>query len=194
MNQKKELWRNQTLVNRTWSDSMIATEYYTLIKFTVFNYKERMETIQNPLLHLFSHCMELIYKEVCLMGIQCSYIKGDIEKIRKGHDLKKLSIIFKKICIKITKERYCSKKDRNLLKNRVIPNHMKLCKVLATETTTYRYFAKYDKIGKIKGKSVPFTKDEESPNIMELFPLFDDCYSSVSYVLEILYYMFPMEE
>lgn len=46
MNALSELWRNQTLVNRVWSDSMIATEYYTLIRFIVESYKERMETIQ----------------------------------------------------------------------------------------------------------------------------------------------------
>ena len=31
-------------------------------------------------------------------------------------------------------------------------------------------------------KSISFVNDEDSPNIQELFPLFDDCHSSVSYV------------
>ena len=58
MNALSELWRNQTLLNRDGSDSMIATEYHTLIRFIIENYKERMETIQCPLLHLIRHCIE----------------------------------------------------------------------------------------------------------------------------------------
>ena len=186
MNALSELWRNQTLVNRVGSDSMIATEYYTLIKYVVENYKERMETIQCPLLHLICHCIELKYKEVDLFALQHSYVSGDVEKTRKGHDLQKLSSMFIDVCKKITNENSCSNEDKDLFVNRVIPNHIKLCDILAGSTTTYRYFAKYDKNGNMMKKSISFVNDEDSPNIQELFPLFDDCYSSASYVSYIL--------
>ena len=194
MNNLSELWRNQTLVNRVGSDSMIATEYYTLVKYIVENYNERMETIQCPLLHLICHCMELKYKEVNLHALQHSYIIGDIESTRKGHDLQKLSSIFTDICKKIINEDNCSDDDKDLLENRVIPNHIDLCNMLDASTTTYRYFAKYDKNGNMTNKSISFVNDEDSPNIQELFPLFDDCYSSASYVSYILDILLPSEQ
>lgn len=185
MNDKVEHWRNQTLVNRTRSNAMIATEYYTLIKYLVENYKERMETIQNPLLYLFSHCMELTYKEINLYALNHSYINGNIEKTIHGHDLRKLSSMFVKLCRKLSQENCCSDEDKKII-DKIIPNHIKLCETLATTTTTYRYIAKYDNNGNIKGKSVPFQNDNESPNIQELYPLFESCYFSASRVLEIL--------
>ena len=194
MNNLSELWRNQTLVNRVGSDSMIATEYYTLVKYVVENYNERMETIQCPLLHLICHCIELKYKEVNLFALQHSYVNGDVEKTRKGHDLQKLSSLFIDVCQKITNEDSCSNEDKDLFVNRVIPNHIKLCDILAASTTTYRYFAKYDKNGNVKNKSIPFVNDKESPNIQELFPIFEDCYSSIIYVSSILDYLFPIEQ
>lgn len=194
MNALSELWRNQTLVNRVRSDSMIATEYYTLIKYVIENYNERMETIQCPLLHLICHCIELKYKEVNLFALQHSYVSGNVEKARKGHDLQKLSSMFIDVCKKIANEDSCSDEDKNLFVNRVIPNHIKLCDILAASTTTYRYFAEYDKNGNMKNKSIPFINDEESPNIKELFPIFEDCYSSMIYVSYILDYLFPIEQ
>ena len=187
MNDKVEHWRNQTLVNRTRSNEMIATECYTLVKYIVENYKERMETIQNPLLHLFSHCMELTYKEINLYALNHSYINGNIEKTIHGHDLRKLSSMFVKLCRKLSQENCCSDEDKKII-DKIIPNHIKLCETLATTTTTYRYIENYDNNGNIKGKSVPFQNDNESPNIQELYPLFKDCYSSASYVSYILEY------
>ena len=194
MNALSELWRNQTLVNRVGSDSMIATEYYTLVKYVVENYKERMETIQCPLLHLFCHCIELKYKEVNLFALQHSYINGDIEKTRKGHDLQKLSSMFTDVCKNIINEESCSNEDKDILKNKVIPNHLKLCNILAASTTTYRYFAEYDRHGNMKNKSISFVNDEESPNIQELFLIFEVCYSSIIYISSILDYLFPTEQ
>lgn len=186
MNDKVEHWRNQTLVNRTRSNEMIATECYTLVKYIVENYKERMETIQNPLLHLFSHCMELTYKNVNLYALSHSYINGNIGKTIHEHDLGKLSSMFVKLCRKLSQENCCSDEDKKIFENEIIPNHIKLSKILATTTTTYRYIAKYDNNGNIKGKSVPFQNDNESPNIQELYPLFEYCYFSACWVLEIL--------
>lgn len=194
MNALSELWRNQTLVNRVWSDSVIATEYYTLIRFIVESYKERMETIQCPLLHLICHCIELKYKEINLFALQHSYISGDVEKTRKGHDLQKLSSMFTDVCKNIINEESCSNEDKDILKNKVIPNHLKLCNILAASTTTYRYFAEYDRNGNMKNKSISFVNDEESPNIQELFPIFEVCYSSIIYISSILDYLFPTEQ
>lgn len=61
--ERAEHWRNQTLINRTNNENIIG-EYRTLIEFIMRNYTERIETIQNPLLHLISHCMELQYKHL----------------------------------------------------------------------------------------------------------------------------------
>lgn len=189
-----EHWRNQTLVNRVRSDSMIATEYYTLVKYVVENYNDRMETIQCPLLHLICHCIELKYKEVNLHALQHSYINGDIESTRKGHDLKKLSFIFIDICKKIKNEDSCSDYDKDVLENRVIPSHIDLCNMLNASTTTYRYFAKYDKNGNMMNKSISFVNDDDSPNIQKLLPLFNDCYSSASYVSNILDILLSSEQ
>lgn len=194
MNALSELWRNQTLVNRAWCDSIIATEYYTLIKYIVSNYKERMETIQCPLLHLICHCIELKYKEVNLFALQHSYVSGDMEKTRKGHNLQILSSMFADVCNEILNENSCSTDDKDWVVNRILPNHIKLCLILAASTTTYRYFAEYDKNGNIKNKNIPFVNDVESPNIQELFPVFEDCYHSTNRVSEILEYLFPTEQ
>lgn len=183
---KIERWRNQTLVNRTKDDFSIATEYYTLVNFIIENYKQRMETIQNPLLHLISHCMELKYKDVLLFAIQKSYIKEDLEKIRKGHNLQRLCEIFISLCEKVSHEPSCADDDKDLIANRIIPNHQKLASILKSDTTTYRYSAKYDRKGDIKGKGNPFVNDEESPNIQDAYSLFNDCYLSSTYILFIL--------
>ena len=193
MNPKLETWRNQTLVNRVVSDATIATEYYVLIKYIVTNYQERMETIQCPLLHLISHCMELVYKEVNMYALQHSYIVGDVEKTRKGHNLQKLSEIFIKICNSIVQENCVSDNNRDLLQNEIIPKHNKICDILAADTTLYRYSARYDRNGNMLGKSSPFESDEDSPNIQELFPLFEDCYSSVCYIYDCLTFLCPAE-
>jgi len=132
--------------------------------------------------------MELKYKEVNLHALQHSYISGDVEKTRKGHDLQKLSSMFIDVCQKIMNEDSCSDEDKDLFVNKVITNHIKLCETLAASTTTYRYFAEYDKNGNVKNKSIPFVNDKESPNIQELFPIFEECYSSIIYVSSILDY------
>lgn len=193
MNNLSEHWRNQTLANRVCSDSMIATEYYTLIKYIIANYKERMETIQCPLLHLICHCIELMYKEVNLFALKHLYIKGNFEKTRKGHNLQILSLMFTDVCKKIIDDGHLPVDDKEVFQNRIIPNHAKLCKILAASTTTYRYFAEYDKNGNMKNKSIPFVEDEESPNIQELSPIFEDCYSSIGYVSFILDNLFSAE-
>lgn len=193
MNPKLEYWRNQTLVNRVCSDAIIATEYYVLIKYIVENYSQRMETIQCPLLHLISHCMELSYKEVNTFALQNSYINGNLEQTRKGHDLQKLSEIFIKICDKIVLEESCSIEDRALLTDKVIRNHTRLCSILAADTTLYRYYAKYDRNGNMLGESSPFKNDDESPNIQKLFPLFEDCYSSACYIHDKLMNLYSTE-
>ena len=183
---KIERWRNQTLVNRTKDDFSIATEYYTLINFIIENCKQRMETIQNPLLHLISHCMELKYKDVLLFAIQKSYIKEDLEKTRKRHDMQRLCEIFISLCEKVSQEPSCTDDDKDLITNRIIPNHQKLVSILKSDTTTYRYSAKYNRKGDIVDKGNPFVNDEESPNIQDVYSLFKDCYSSSTYLLYIL--------
>ena len=94
----------------------------------------------------------------------------------------------------IINEESCSNEDKDILKNKVIPNHLKLCNILAASTTTYRYFAEYDRNGNMKNKSISFVNDEESPNIQELFPIFEVCYSSIIYISSILDYLFPTEQ
>lgn len=187
---KIERWRNQTLVNRTKDDFSIAREYYTLVNFIIENYNQRMETIQNPLLHLISHCMELKYKDVLLFAIQRSYIKEDLENTRKGHNMQRLCEIFISLCEKVSQEPSCTDEDKDLIANQIIPNHKKLVSILKSDTTTYRYSARYNGKGDIGGKGNPFVNDEESPNIQDVYSLLEDCYSSTTYLLYILEVLF----
>lgn len=175
MENKLEYWRNQTLVNRTSTNTTVAVEYYTLAKFIMNNYKDRMETIQNPLLHIISHCLELALKEVIIFAINNNYIDKQRNTIIHEHNLEKLVEILLSIFHKISIENCCSLEDKNLFSNKIPTKFNRIVDILKTETTTYRYAEKLDKQGKTIGKGHPFMNDGESANILELKNLFEDC-------------------
>lgn len=194
MENKLEYWRNQTLVNRTSTNTTVAVEYYTLAKFIMNNYKDRMETIQNPLLHIISHCLELTLKEVIIFAIDNNYINKRHNTIIHEHNLEKLVEILLLIFHKISIENYCSPEDKDLFSNKIPTKFNRIVDILKTETTTYRYAEKLDKQGKTVGKGHPFINDGESANILELKNLFEDCYSAICYTDYVLNYMFPEQE
>jgi hypothetical protein len=183
---KKERWRNQTLVNRVSSNNVIAIEYYTLASFVVDKYECRMETIQNPLLHIISHCLELRIKSIIEFSIDKKYISENKEKIIHEHDLKKLATYLKKIYIKISKEANCSAEDKAYFE-KDFPSCIDTIKeMLKVDTTTYRYAHKVSKEGMIAKSGHSFKEDGESPNILDVYPLFKDCYNQITYAEYVL--------
>jgi len=190
---KWEFWRNQTLVNRVKDNSTIAVEYYTLIRFIVNEYKGRMETIQNPLLHLISHCVELSYKELIDYAISVGYIKADDEQILHSHKL--LSLIPKvfEIFQKLASEQSCSDTDRILFTKTFVNSNEKLVSLLKANTITYRYaFSRSRNKNKDKQfTSDLFESDKDSPNILEVYDLFDTCYNSLAYSSYMIDILFP---
>lgn len=190
---KWELWRNQTLVNRVKDNSTIALEYYTLIKYIVKEYKGRMESIQNPLLHLISHCIELSYKELIKDAIGDGYIKIKNAQLSHSHILSALLPLVIKVFQKLASEQSCSPNDRILLSCTFINAHNRLIDTLKVDTITYRYAYSLSskKNEDIKYTSNSFSSDMDSPNIIELFNLFELCYNSVAYASYILDMMFP---
>lgn len=193
MGNKFEYWRNQTLVNRTSTNNIVAIEYFTLAKFVMDNYKDRMEIIQNPLLHIISHCLELSIKEVIIFAINNNYIKC-CKKIIHEHNLEKLVEILLLIFHNISIENCCSLEDKEIFSNKLPAKFNRIVDILKTETTTYRYAEKLDKQGKIIGRGHPFKDDGESANILELKNLFEDCYSAICYTSYVLDFMFPEQE
>ena len=193
---KWELWRNQTLVNRVKDNSTIAVEYYTLITFIVKEYKNRMETIQNPLLHLISHCIELSYKELIEDAISVGYVKANDEQLLHSHKLLSLLPKVLEIFEKIASEQSCPDCDKILFSKTFADSNQKLVDILKTNTITYRYaFSR----SRNKNKDVQFTadlfeSDKDSPNILEVYDLFDTCYDSLAYSSYILDVMFPERE
>ena len=191
-----ELWRNQTLVNRVKDNTTIAVEYYTLINFIVKEYKNRMETIQNPLLHLISHCLELSYKELIEDAISVGYIKVNDEQLIHSHKLLSLLPIVLEIFQKLASEQSCSDADIILFTKTFVNSNEKLVSLLKTNTITYRYaFSRSRDKNKDKHfTSDLFESDKDSPNILEVYDLFDTCYDSLAYSSYILDVMFPEME
>lgn len=187
-NTKLEDWRNQTLVNRTRADYEIATEYYNLVQFVVDNYTtQRFEVIQNPLLHLMSHCIEIRYKDTLLYAIDnypnWTYSK---ESVIHSHDLSDLCSRFIDLCGRLLNDTNISNDDKALITQTIIPNNQKLTDILKTNTTSYRYAKDLSRKGIVKGSGTPFLTDEESPNIREVYPLFRDCNLSIVYILTLI--------
>lgn len=185
---KIEHWRLQTLTNRISSNEDIAREYFTLANFVIDNYKERMEAIQAPLLHIISHCMELACKSVINDAIEASIIKASVEeKIIHEHNLGKFLSHIKMILKSVTKQ--INEEEKVYFVN-FQQSILRLFEILQTNTTSYRYSHRIDKEGNIKAKSLPFNDDYESPNIGEVIILFNDCYealSAISYIISTLY-------
>ena len=189
---KWELWRNQTLVNRVKDNSTIAVEYYTLINFIVKEYKNRMEIIQNPLLHLISHCIELSYKELIEFVNSVGYIKGNNDQLLHSHKLSTLLPIVIEVFQKLAFEQLCPDSDRGIFTGRFVDSNQKLVNMLKTNTITYRYA--FSRSKDIQLTANLFQSDKDSPNILEVYDLFDTCYNSLAYSLFILDMMFPERE
>lgn len=185
-----ENWRNQTLVNRVNNDATLATEYYVMVKYVVENYKLRFETIQNPLLHLMSHCLEIRYKETLQYAadyyLDDATLKKGIRAIIHKHDLPKLCTRFVDVCNCLQNEICISDEGKNLLKNTIIPENQRIASILKSDTTAYRYTKKISRKGDVKGRGCPILTDDESPNIQEVYPLFENCNISIAYVLTLL--------
>lgn len=185
---KIEHWRLQTLTNRISSNEDIAREYYTLANFVIDNYKERMETIQAPLLHIISHCMELACKSVITDAIDASIIKASVaETIVHNHTLRNFLPHIKKIIKSVTKQ--ISNEERMHFTD-IQQSLQRLFEILQTNTASYRYSHSIDADGNIKHKSLPFNEDYESPNIGEVKILFNESYmalSAISCIITTLY-------
>ena len=189
---KWELWRNQTLVNRVRDNSTIAVEYYTLINYIVNEYKGRMETIQNPLLHLISHCVELSYKELIEFAIRIGYIKTHNEQLLHSHNLISLLPVVLEIYGNLASEQACPDSDRELFSKKFVDSNKSLVNILKTNTITYRYaFSRSrDKKKDIQFTADLFESDTDCPNIINVYKLFDTCYDSIAYSAYILDMMF----
>ncbi len=191
MNAKHENWRNQTLVNRVSSNEDIAREYYTLAKYIFTEFNGRMECIQTPLLHIASHCIELSIKSVLEYVYHHQYIALNFSKIVHSHSFKVLIPFVIKVFNKISKEHFCSKDDKDLFAN-TFPSLIKqLGDTLQANVTSYRYAYNLDKQGRAVCRSVPFINDNDSPNILTLSEIFENCYSALSYTLHILELIIP---
>lgn len=191
MNKNYECWRNQTLVNRVNSDNDIAREYYTLASYLFKHYEERMETIQTPLLHIVSHCIELSIKSVLESACRNGYIVIDTESFIHSHSLIDLSSFIYQIFNKIANDPSCPSEDKQLFSSDFPLAFQRLNDILQTDVPSYRYANKIDRKGNIKGKALPFLEDKDSPNILELSNIFDTCYSSLSYITYIFDFIFP---
>lgn len=186
-NTRKEDWRNQTLVNRVNADFSIATEYYNLVQFVVESYSQRFEVIQNPLLYLISHCIELRYKDTLLFATDnypnCTFTK---ESFIHSHNLSDLCARFVNLCSIMQNDADVSDEDKSLITQTIIPNNQKLVGILQANTTTYRYSKDLNRKGVVKGNGSPFSTDEVSPNIKETFPLFKDCNLSIVHIMDLM--------
>ena len=190
---KWELWRNQTLANRVKDNSTIAIEYYTLIKFIVKEYDGRMETIQNPILHLISHCIELSYKELIEHAVTCGYLQHNLSQLKHSHKLSSLLPLILEIFQKLGLEDSCPDSDKCLFTKTFVDSHNRLIEILKADVINYRYAYS---ISRNINKDVTFTansfkSDMDSPNIIEVSDLFDICYDSLSYTSYIFDMMFP---
>ena len=84
----------------------------------------------------------------------------------------------------------CINQDIDMIKS--LPELFQgLSKVLCVEASSYRYAYSIDKKQCVKTKSSPFTKDNESPNIKALWPLFKESYYASLYTIMLLDYLCP---
>ncbi|WP_243348441.1 hypothetical protein [Parabacteroides sp. FAFU027] len=189
--ERKEHWRNQTLVNRVRDNSNIAVEYLTLINFIRNEYKGRIEPIQNPFLHLISHCIELTYKRTLQLAIECKCINIQISSIIHEHALSELLPITLSLFEKISQDNNCSEDDKLLYATEFPQAHKQLIAILKANVTTYRYAMKVNKKGVVTEKGHPFVDDYDSPNMLDVLKLFETCYNSLIYTDYILDFLFP---
>lgn len=155
------------------------------------NYKERMELIQNPLLHIISHCIELTIKETICFAINCSYINGKLNDIVHCHSAKALLPYLLEVFKKIGAEELCNDNDKYDFTNKFPTLSTRLINTLKTDTTSYRYAFKINKKGDYVTKGHEFCNDEDSPNIIEIKTTFMDFYDAITYTKYILDYLFP---
>ena len=180
--EKKEIWRNQTLVNRDHCDSQILVEYYSLINFIKENYKDgRFEVIQCPCLHLISHSIELFYKMVLERACDYHIIALKKESFIHCHDICDLKDYVLKIFDFLSNEPSCSSIDQSYFKTDFVSFHNSLCNCLQSSVATYRYAFNRNRKGEVLQHAIPFQKDVDSPNMLEVFDLFEKCYTSLSY-------------
>ena len=171
---KKEKWRNQTFLDTARTNGQIAGEYYRLVIFIKENYNLRYEQIQNPVLHIISHSVELFYKELLEKAVNCGIVNLKKNDFLHSHDLdnlcEKVIEVFKKLSKNSDQqEEVILSKDMPLI-------HKKLSNLLKTDTTKYRYVNRLDKEGNIKQMSPNETI--ESPNMIDVYDLYEDCISS----------------
>lgn len=190
-NNRIEYWRNQTLINRIESDDDIAREYFALIEFVINNYSERMETIQAPLLHLISHCLELKTKAIVQTAVNNGYVEEcHYQVVAHSHKLQDLVAEVSVVLSKMTKDHHYSSEDTDMIKS--LPEIFQgLSKVLCVEASSYRYAYSLNKKQCANTKSPPFTEDNESPNIKTLWPLFKESYYASLYTIMLLDYLSP---
>lgn len=152
---------------------------------------ERMETIQAPLLHIISHCMELACKSVINDAIGAAIIKASVEKtIIHDHTLLNFLAHIKKILKSVTKQ---MNKEEKVYFTNFQQSIQRLFGILQTNTTSYRYSHSIDKEGNCKDKSLPFNEDSDSPNIGEVKILFNDCHMALSAISSIISTLYPQE-
>lgn len=179
---KKEKWRNQTLLDSARTNGQIAGEYYRLVIFIKENFKQRYELIQNPLLHLISHSIELFYKELLEMAVNCGILDLNKKDFVHCHDLDYLCDNVIKVFKELSKNGEQEEKD--ILSNDLPIIHNKLSELLKTDTTKYRYLNRLDKDGNIK--QISSNETIESPNMIDVYDLYKDCISSTIWAESII--------
>ena len=190
--ERKEHWRNQTLINRVRDNSVIATEYFALITFIREKYNGRIEAIQNPYLHLISHYLELVYKVVIEEAIDNSYIDAKKADFIHNHSLGDLKPYLFEILDKISAEELDSTKDKEYFVE-CQNDHDRLIQILQTNVTTYRYSHKVDKNGNNTAAGHPFSKDYDSPNMLDVIELLNKCCTSIVAIRDIFSHLFERQ-
>jgi hypothetical protein len=158
-----------------------------MVEYIVDNYEQRFETIQNPILHLMSHCLELRYKDTILYAADY-YLKDATlkESIIHEHDLQKLCAKFVELCNLLLNELRVADDDKDIIEQKIIPPNEKITTILKSNVTSYRYSKEISRKGNVKGPGCPITTDEESPNILEVYALLKDCNINIVYVAHLL--------
>jgi len=188
---KHNYWKNQTLVNRVDSDTAIAGEYYLLAKFVITNYPDRMETIQMPLLHIISHCIELSVKAIIIYAIDAGYVDLQKTKVIHSHDIAYLTGLVLQIIETLCNDSNFPSEDLEYFSTTFPALLNSFSDTLQVKTASYRYSYDIDRAGTVVSKGVPFGEDKDSPNICDISPIFYECYDALTYTHYILENIFP---
>lgn len=179
---KKEKWKNQTFLDFARTNGQIAGEYFRLVMFVKDNFKQRYELIQNPILHLISHSIELFYKELLEEAVNCGLVDLNKKDFVHCHDLDYLCdnviMVFKEL------SKNGDQQEEYILSQDMLLIHKRLSNLLKTDTTKYRYINHLDKDGNIKQISLNETTD--SPNMKDVYDLYEDCISSTIWAESII--------